>query len=55
MKITEERIQLNRVEPSANQVIIITDLYNEKKEPCGTRVELQIVIENSTDDELIED
>jgi hypothetical protein len=55
MEITEERIRLNQVEPSAKQVIIITDLLNEKNEPCGTRVVLQLTIENSDEDGLIED
>lgn len=41
-KLTQERIEIFNQQQSAEGGVTITDLYNEKNEPCGTRVRVKI-------------
>jgi tetratricopeptide (TPR) repeat protein len=42
LKITEERLNIFNHQHENNGAILITDLYDEDKRPCGTKVELKI-------------
>ena len=42
MKITEERIHIFNRQTGSNGSVVITDLYDEKKKPLGTRIEITI-------------
>ena len=42
LKLTEDRLKILNENFKANAGFVITDLFNEKKEPTGTRVELSL-------------
>lgn len=48
MKLTEKRLfTINSMQDYIGAKVIVTDLYNERKDPCGTRVEVFIPIEQN--------
>lgn len=42
LQLIEERINIFNLQQNAEGGVTITDLYNDKNEPCGTRAELKI-------------
>lgn len=41
-QLTQERIDIFNLQHNAESRVVITDLYNNNNEPCGTRVQLKI-------------
>jgi LytS/YehU family sensor histidine kinase len=41
-QLTQERIDIFNLQHNAESGVVITDLYNNNNEPCGTRVRLKI-------------
>lgn len=41
-QLTQERIDIFNLQHNAESGVVITDLYNNNNEPCGTRVQLKI-------------
>ena len=44
LKVTQERIDILNLQQKNQAFILITDLYDDEKNPCGTRVQLKIKV-----------